>query len=101
MQKNSNFRNYIYNIKIDGIDVEQVYHAKCLEIFISHDLYWIKHVENIVGKIGKRLYMHMLYQMKHAGIRLSDLVTVVRPVLEYPCLCVIPTYNNTCQTIEK
>ena len=52
-----------------------------------HDLTWNKHVENIVEKTGKRLYM--LYQLKRAGISQSDLVTVcvsfVRPVLEYAC----------------
>ena len=85
--KNGNFRNTIPNIKIDGMDVEQVDHAKLLGVTISHDLSWNKHVENIVKKAGKRLYM--LYQLKRAGISQSDLVTVylsvVRPVLEYAC----------------
>ena len=80
-------RHTIPNIKIDGIDVEQVDHAKLLGVTISHDLSWNKHVENIVKKAGKRLYM--LYQLKRAGISQSDLVTVylsvVRPVLEYAC----------------
>ena len=74
-------------MKIDGIDVEQVDHAKLLGVTISHDLSWNKHVENIVKKAGKRLYM--MYQLKRAGISQSDLVTVylsvVRPVLEYAC----------------
>ena len=67
--------------------MEQVDHAKLLGVTISHDLSWNKHVENIVKKAGKRLYM--LYQLKRAGISQSDLVTaylsVVRPVLEYAC----------------
>ena len=85
--KNGNFRNTILNIKIDGIDVEQVDNAKLLGVTISHDLSWNKHVENIVKKAGKRLYI--LYQLKRAEISQSDLVTVylsvVRPVLEYAC----------------
>ena len=85
--KNGNFRNTIPNIKIDGMDVEQVDHAKLLGVTISHDLSWNKHVENIVKKAGKILYM--LYQLKRAGISQSDLVTVylsvVRTVLEYAC----------------
>ena len=85
--KNGNFRHTIPNIKIDGIDVEQVDNDKLLGVTISHDLSWNKHVENIVKKAGKRLYM--LYQLKRAGISQSDLVTVylsvVRPVLEYAC----------------
>ena len=77
----------IPNINIDGIDVEQVDHATLLGVTISHDLSLNRHVENIVKKAGKRLYM--LCQLKSAGISQSDLVTVylsvVRPVLEYAC----------------
>ena len=84
---NGNFRHTIPNVKIDGIDVEQVDHAKLLGVTISHDLYWNMHVENILKKAGKRLYM--VYQLKRAGISQSDLVTVylsvIRPVLEYAC----------------
>ena len=36
--KNGNFRHTIPNIKIDGIDVEQVDHAKLLGVTISHVL---------------------------------------------------------------
>ena len=60
--KNCNFRHTIPNIKIDAIDVEQVDHAKLLGVTISHDLSRNKHVENIVKKAGKRLYM--MYQLK-------------------------------------
>ena len=48
--KNCNFWHTIPNIKIDGIDVEQVDHVKLLGVTISHDLSWNKHVENIVKK---------------------------------------------------
>ncbi len=58
-----------------------------LGVTISSDLTWNKHVENIVAKAGKRVYM--LYQLKRAGIGQHDLVTiyvsVIRPVLEYAC----------------
>ena len=72
----------------DGRDIEQVCHAKLLlGVTISQDLTWNKHVENIVEKAGKRLYM--LYQYMRAGITQKDLVTiyvsVVRLVLEYAC----------------
>ena len=84
---NCYFRNTIPNINIIDIDVEQVDHAKLLGVTLSLDLSWNKHVENIVKKAGKRLYM--LHQLKHSGISQSDLVTVyisvVRPVLEYAC----------------
>ena len=82
-----NFRSTIPNIKIDGRDIAQVCHAKLLGVTISQDLTWNKHVDNIVKKAGKRLYM--LYQLKRAGITQKDLVTVYvsveRAVLEYAC----------------
>ncbi len=58
LQKMATFGTpYLIYIKIDGIDVEQVDHAKLLGVTISHDLSWNKHVENTVKKAGKRLYM--------------------------------------------
>ncbi|KAK2186517.1 hypothetical protein NP493_197g01015 [Ridgeia piscesae] len=85
--QDGNFRSTIPNIKIDGRDIAQVCHAKLLGVTISQDLTWNKHVDNIVKKAGKRLYM--LYQLKRADITQKDLVSVyvsvVRPVIEYAC----------------
>ena len=54
---------------------------------VSNDLTWNRHVDCIVKKAAKRVYM--LYQLKRAGIIQLDLVTVyisvVIPVLEYAC----------------
>ena len=64
--------------------MEQVYHATLLGVTISHDLSWNKHVENIVKKAGKIVYM--LYPVE--GCSQSDLtvyLSVVRPVLEHAC----------------
>ena len=53
---------------------------------------WKRHVDNIVKKAGKRIYM--LYQLKRAGVNQADLITiyisVVRPVVEYAC----PVWNT-------
>ena len=74
---------------IDGNEIDNVQYAKLLGpgVTISSDLTWNKHVENIVAKAGKRVYM--LYQLKRAGIGQHDLViiydSVIRPVLEYAC----------------
>ena len=90
--QDGNFRSTVPNIKIDRRDIAQVCHAKLLGVTISQDLTWNKHVDNIVKKAGKRLYM--LYQLKRAGITQKDLVSVyvsvVRPVLEYAC----PVWHN-------
>ena len=62
-------------------------YAKLLGVTLSNDLTWNRHVDCIVKKAAKRVYM--LYQLKTAGISQLDLVTVyisvVRPVLEYAC----------------
>ena len=64
--QDGNFRSTIPNIKIDGRDVAQVCHAKLLGVTIYQDLTWNKHVDTIVKKSGKRLYM--LYQLKRQGL---------------------------------
>ena len=92
---------------IGGMPVEKVDHAKLLGVTFSCDLTWNKHVENIVGKASKRLYM--LYQLKRAGINQSNLVSVflsiIRPVLEYACPVWhtnLPTYlSDSIELIQK
>ncbi len=85
-------RNYSLTSGIQSVTIgeqvlERVEHAKMLGVTISNNLTWSKHVDNIVSKAGKRVYM--LYQLKRAGISQLDLVTiyvsVIRPVLEYAC----------------
>ena len=74
---------------------------------ISNNLTWSKHVDNIVSKAGKRVYM--LYQLKRAGISQNDLVTIyvsiIRPVLEYACpvwSSSLPTYlSDAIEMIQK
>ena len=56
--QDGNFRSTIQNIKIDGRDIAQVCYAKLLGVTISQDLTWNKHLENIVKKADKRLYMY-------------------------------------------
>ena len=88
--------NEVPNILIDGKVVERVDHVKLLGITLSNDLTWKRHVDNIVKKAGKRIYM--LYQLKRAGVNQADLITiyrayiksVVRPVVEYAC----PVWNT-------
>ena len=82
-------------------------YAKLLGVTISSDLTWNKHVENIVAKAGKIVYM--LYQLKRAGIGQHDLVTiyvsVIRPVLEYACPVWHTNLNNhlteSIETVQK
>ena len=61
-----NIGNEVPNILIDGKVVERVDHVKLLGITLSNDLTWTRHVDNIVKKAGKIIYM--LYQLKRAGV---------------------------------
>ena len=85
-------RNYSLTSGIQSVTIgeqvlERVEHAKMLGVTISNNLTWSKHVDNIVSKAGKRVYM--LYQLKRAGFSQNDLVkiyvSIVQPVLEYAC----------------
>ena len=69
-----NIGNEVPNILLEGRVVERVDHVKFLGITLSNDLTWKKHVDNIVKKAGKRIYM--LYQLKRAGVKQADLVTI-------------------------
>ena len=82
-------RNYSLTSGIQSVTIgeqvlERVEHANMLGVTISNNLTWSKHVDNIVSKAGKRVYM--LYQLKRAGISQNDLVKIyvstIRPVLE-------------------
>ena len=70
----SNLGNEVPNILIEGNVVERVDHVALLGITLSNDLTWKRHVDNIVKKAGKIIYM--LYQLKRAGVNQADLVTI-------------------------
>ena len=74
-------------IVIYGNVIDRVRQAKVLGVTISADLSWNAHVETIITKARKRVFI--IYQLKRAGISQTDLiiiyVTVIRPVLEYAC----------------
>ena len=64
--RNFSLTSGIQNITIGDQVLEIVGHAKMLGVTISNNLTWSKHVDNIVSKAVKRVYM--LYQLKRAGI---------------------------------
>ena len=95
------------SVTIGEQELARVEHAKMLGVTISNNLTWSKHVDNIVSKAGKRVYM--LYQLKRAGISQTDLVkiyvSIIRPVLEYACpvwSTSLPTYlSDAIEMIQK
>ena len=72
---------------MNGNYIERVSQAKVIGVTISYDLSWNAHVDEIISKARKRMYM--IYQLKRAGINQNDLirmyVSVIRPVVEYAC----------------
>ena len=74
-------------IDLNGTDIERVTQAKILGVTISSDLSWNAHVDEIVAKARKVVYV--IYQLKRDGINQIDLVRiyvyVIRPVVEYAC----------------
>ncbi len=90
-------------LAINETIIERVSHAKVLGVTLSANLCWNMHVENIVSKASKRLYM--LYQVKRAGSEQKDLLkiylSVIRPVLEYACPVWHPHLTKyLCDSIE-
>ena len=75
---------------MNGNHIERVSQAKVLGVTIPSDLSWNAHVDEIISKARKKLYM--IYQLKPAGINQNELIriymSVIRPVVEYACRCV-------------
>ena len=51
------FRNTVPRLTINGNEIDNVQHAKRLGVTISSDLTWNRHVEYIVAKSGKIVYI--------------------------------------------
>jgi len=95
------------HININGSDIDRVTQVKVLRVIISSDLSWNEHVDGIVSKTSKKVYM--VYQLKRAGITQHDLLrvylSVIRSVLEYACPAWhtnLPKYlSDTIETIQR
>ena len=62
------------NITMSGVEIQRTKSAKILGVTISDDFSWNIHVDNIVSKASKRVYM--LYQLKRSGINQADLLSI-------------------------
>ena len=86
-RRDRTFVDYLPYIYMNGNYIERVSQAKVLGVTISSDLSWNAHVDEIISKARKRVYM--IYQLKRASINQDDLiriyVSVIRPVVQYAC----------------
>ena len=74
-------------LTINNVGIERAKSARILGLSIQDDLKWNEHVNHIVKKAGKRLYMLRLLKRSNADNSILILVycTIIRPVLEYAC----------------
>ena len=72
-------------IEVNGEPLEVVEEAKLLGLTITPTLKWNKHVNNIISKSSKRIYL--LVQLKRARVPDKDILqfysSCIRPILEY------------------
>ena len=68
-----------------GVFVERAKSARVLGLIIQDNMKWNEHVNNIVKKAGKRLYMLRILKRPNANIEtlLAVYTTVIGPVFEY------------------
>lgn len=74
-------------LTINNVGIERTKSARILGLFVQDNLKWNEHVNHIVKKAGKRLYM--LRVLKRSNADINTLITVycviIRPILEYAC----------------
>ena len=71
-------------LKIDGVNIERVYHTKFLGVEIDCKLRWREHVNNIQTKIAKNI--NVLYKMKFL-LDSAVLFTLYRTIILYLTYC--------------
>ena len=73
---------------IDGHALEVVHSHKVLGLVIQNDLKWNEHIDSVLSKASKRLYI--IRTLRRGGVPTEDLLTIyfalIRSVLEYCCV---------------
>ena len=83
-------------IKIDGVNIDRVYHTKFIGVEIDCKLRWREHVNNIQTKIAKNI--SVLYKMKFlldSAVLFTLYQTIILPYLTYCSEIWGNTYRTT------
>ena len=91
-------------LTVDEVNIERVKSARILGLTVQDNMKWNEHINNIVKKDSKRLYMLSLLKRSNACIDtlITVYTTIIRPVLEYAYQ--VWHYNiqqYLCEDIEK
>jgi hypothetical protein len=91
-------------LTVDDVNIERVKYARILGLTVQDNMKWNEHINNIVKKASKTLYMLRLLKRSNACIDtlITVYITIIRPVLEY--VCQVWHYNiqqYLCEDIEK
>ena len=72
---------------INSVAVDRVSSARVLGLIVQDNMNWNEHVNNVVKKAGKRLYMLRVLKRSNADTNtlITVYTTIIRPVLEYAC----------------
>ena len=72
---------------VDGIPINRVESARILGLTVQNNMKWNLHVDHIVTKASKRLYLLRLLKRSSADVKtlMTVYITIIRPTLEYAC----------------
>ena len=74
-------------LTVDEVNIERVKSARILGLTVQDNMKWHEHINNIVKKASKRLYMLRLLKRSNSCIDtlITVYTTIIRPLLEYAC----------------
>ena len=90
-------------LTINDLAIERVDHFKYLGVWLSHNLTWNKHIEEICKNASKQIGMiyRRFYQNSSKETLLQLYVSLIRPCLEYAAPVWDPSLQILTQAMEK
>ena len=87
-------------LNINDLVIEKVDHFKYLGVWLSHNLTWNKHIEEICKNASKQIFM-IFYQNSSKEALLQLYVSLIRPRLEYAAPVWDSSHQTLIQAVEK